>query len=474
VDRRKLKNHDWLITIIAVFIQIIGIFIIFSTTFDPKNQMVLSQETIKQIIFLIVGLVIYLIISFIDVTWLENKNIILLLYAVIIALLIYVRFFGITINNTHRWISFGMFSLQPAEYAKLIVILLTAYINIAPKPLVSSYLLKIKPLELLINKFPIFKHRILTLLDNLILIAPIVVLILIQPALGNTIITILLWLLTMYVIANNKKRVNSFLGSAIIFIIIFLQIFDFSLQHNQLNFDLKDPANIGYPIIISTLIALFLFYRYYVQSIKTFFLSLLIVTLVCVTFTLSWNYNILWGYQQSRVINFLQGSQSDIANGNWQTTQSQVAIGSGMILGRGYLAGSQSALNILPEAHNDFIFASFAEQFGLVGATILLLLYVVIIMRIVNSAQHSKNEFGRNVSVGVSVLLLIHIFINIGMNLGKLPVTGIPLPLMSSGGSSILMTMIALSFVQSVNSSKRAVDFADNLVLRSASQIRKF
>ena len=144
-----------------------------------------------------------------------------------------------------------------------------------------------------------------------------------------------------------------------------------------------------------------------------------------------------------------------------------------MLTGRGFLQGTQSNLNILTQGFNDFVFATFSEQFGFIGSVLVLILYLIIILRIIKIAIESYNLFGKYLSLGVSLIFLLHVFINIGMNLGILPVTGIPLPLMSYGGSSILTILIALGLVQSVNSSKKAVDIADNLMVTSRSLVVK-
>jgi rod shape determining protein RodA len=475
MDKNKFKNHDWSITIIAIIIQIIGILIIFSTTYDTKNINELSQETIKQILFCIFGLIIYFSLSFIDISWLENKNLILLLYGIIIALLLYVRLFGEEIANTHRWIKIGPMSLQPAEYAKLVIILMTSIIFTTKKSFIQKQLLKISRISKSVKNINIKFPNLFHVIDNLLIMIPILILILIQPALGNTIITTLLWLIALYIILPSKWIINSFFITSGILITLLAQFINFNIDLNKdiISFSTKDVGDIGYTTIFIILLISILVIKYLRPSMKILFSSMAIVGVVMFSSTIIWNF-VLKDYQRTRIEVFFQGADSAKSEGGYQIIQSQVAIGSGMIWGRGYLSGSQSGLKILSEAYNDFIYASFAEQFGFVGSTLLLSLYSILIYRIIHAANQAKNDFGRYVCISVSILLLLHIFINIGMNLGKLPVTGIPLPLMSSGGSAILMTMIALGFVQSVNSSKRAVDFADNLMLTSTSRIENF
>ena len=465
-----MKNHDWLITIISIIIQIIGIFVIFSVTYNPGNGQTLSNETLKQIIFVILGLIIYFALSRLDISWLNNRSIIFLLYGIILFLLIYVKFFGETIANTNRWITIAGFSFQPAEYAKLVIILLTCFIFASKKTLVLHKIRNLKPFKKVYLKLEETNPGLLLVADSFIFVLPLIILINIQPALGNSIITFMLWVLTCYMIISERKIISSFLFSSLLLGLVLNELLKISLIDSEINISAKDPGDINYTVIIIVILIFIGFLRFIKPSIKVLFASLLFIVILISSITLVWN-NLITPYQRGRVVTFFESPEAHPTTSGYQIIQSKVAIGSGMIFGKGYLAGSQSSLNVLTQAENDFIFASYCEQFGLVGATLLLLLYLILIIRVVMSAVRAGSEFGQFVGISVALLLLLHIFINIGMNLGQLPVTGIPLPLMSSGGSSILVITIALGFVQSVNSSKRPIDFADTLMIRSAKSV---
>jgi rod shape determining protein RodA len=131
--------------------------------------------------------------------------------------------------------------------------------------------------------------------------------------------------------------------------------------------------------------------------------------------------------------------------------QSRIAIGSGGFFGRGWLSGSQSQLYFLPESHTDFIFATFSEQWGFLGGCLLILLYYLIIHEGFAIAHRTQDEFGKLLAYGISLLLALQVFINIAMNMGLAPVVGLPLPLMSYGGSSILATFIALGILVNID-----------------------
>jgi len=168
-------------------------------------------------------------------------------------------------------------------------------------------------------------------------------------------------------------------------------------------------------------------------------------------FPLFWRF--LKDYQKERIFTFLNPSSDPLGSG-FNLIQSKIAVGSGQFFGRGLGRGTQSHLQFLPERHTDFIFASLAEELGFVGSLILILLFFFLLLKILLLAVNSKDRFASLVCIGVFSLLFIQIFVNIGMNLGLLPITGLTLPLISYGGSSILSTMIALGVISSIAKDK--------------------
>jgi len=156
--------------------------------------------------------------------------------------------------------------------------------------------------------------------------------------------------------------------------------------------------------------------------------------------------NIMWeglkDYQKNRLVAFME-PEADPAGIGYHINQSKVAIGSGEILGKGYMRGTQGPFRFLPEKQTDFIFAVFAEEWGLVGSLLLLLIYLALILRGVDTALKAKDEFGRLLAAGITAMFSTYFFINVGMTLGIMPVVGIPLPFMSYGGTAILSNFIA-------------------------------
>jgi rod shape determining protein RodA len=162
---------------------------------------------------------------------------------------------------------------------------------------------------------------------------------------------------------------------------------------------------------------------------------------------LSWNF-LLKDYQKERIISFF--APSDPLGISWSQNQAEIAIGSGGIFGQGFGKGSQTQYGFLPEPQNDFIFSAIAEEFGLIGVSVLLFLFLILIWRIIKIALFSQTNFPRLFATGLSILLISQVFIHIGMNLGILPIIGISLPLVSYGGSGLISLFAGLGILQSI------------------------
>lgn len=175
---------------------------------------------------------------------------------------------------------------------------------------------------------------------------------------------------------------------------------------------------------------------------------LLLILCGILMLSLSWQF-LLKDYQKERILSFVV-PQADPLGSGWSQAQAKIAIGSGGILGQGLGQGSQTQYGFLSEPQTDFIFAAIAEEFGLVGVFFVLLLFTILLWRIIKIAIISQTNFSRLFAAGFGILLVSQIFINIGMNLGILPITGIPLPLISYGGSSLITIFIGLGILQNI------------------------
>jgi rod shape determining protein RodA len=164
-------------------------------------------------------------------------------------------------------------------------------------------------------------------------------------------------------------------------------------------------------------------------------------------------WNSLKIYQQKRIISFL-APWLDPRGMSWQVIQSKIAIGSGRLLGKGFLAGTQKKFEFLPERHTDFIFSCIGEEFGLIGIIVVLALYTFLLYRILDLAHEARNRFASIFTIGIFTWFAYQIIINTGMTMGLLPITGVPLPLISYGGSSLLACFLAIGILLSISRTK--------------------
>ncbi|MFH1507122.1 MAG: rod shape-determining protein RodA [Candidatus Omnitrophota bacterium] len=359
------------ILIIAITISIIGVFSIYSSTYQKDGEFwqVIYQ---RQLLWVMFGCFLFLLMANFNYRRLWDWNPVLYIAAVLLLLLVFIL--GITRLGAQRWLHLGGFNFQPSEIVKLVMaIFLARYFS---KKGVDDISLKA-------SKFGVTR----AVLVPFIFIAVPVGLIIEQPDLGSGTIIFLLFLVMLYF---SNVRLKYFI---------------------------------------------------------------MIIVLFAASFPFVWHY--LRDYQKDRILVFLNPNIDPLGAG-YTIIQSKIAIGSGGIFGKGWLAGTQSQLHFLPESHTDFIFATFSEQWGLFGGVILLLLYFLLIFYGIKIAENTRDHFGRLLALAISLILGIQVSINIAMNMGFAPVVGIPLPLMSYGGSSICMTYIALGLLASI-SKRRAV-----------------
>ncbi len=396
-----------------VLLIALGLTTLYSTVVGEENVIFGGGVLNKQLIFVILGLGVYFGISYLNYKVLQYPQIFMFFYAVIFLSLLMLLIFGIEINNAKRWIVIGDFQFQISELAKFVVILITAGL--------MSMKDKRNPYKLAGFSF------ILTL--------AIVTLVFLEPDASTSIVTMGIWLLMIFVALPNQ-----FLNLGILLVLFF----------SGIGMNLLVLQNIIWVIVLvasALIIGTIIFIKY--ENLKWVIVGVFIGGLLLGLFgNYAWN-NILQDYQRERIETFLD-PEEDVQGSGFQVAQSKVAIGSGMIWGKGFGHGTQSKLNFLPEHQTDFIFAAFAEEFGLVGSLFLLALYVFVIFRILSISNLSSDYFGSILCIGLASKLLLESFINIGMNLGVIPATGIPLPLMSAGGSILLVSMFGFGLIQSV------------------------
>ena len=397
----KLFTHDWILFFILIILILIGIVAIQSASVDSGSEITRSNFQ-KQIIWAIFGLLIYFSISLLNFRFLYAVAYIVLIVGIFLVVLTYIPAIGKGVSG--RWIGFGGLRVQPSEFMKVFLIvglarLLTDNIKNLSKP--KSLIL------------PFVITGVVTLL------------VLRQPDLGTAMVfpailfPMLFW-------------------SAVPVMTLFLIIAPIISLLSAFNL-------ISFVFWIGLILLLLWLAR---KSLRFIVLMFLLNVSVGLVTPMMWNN--LKPYQQQRILTYVN-KQLDPRGSGYQVLQSKVAIGSGGMYGKGLGYGTQSQLKFLPEQHTDFIISLIGEELGFIGVSIVLTLFFFLLFKIINIASNSKNVFESLVLVGTSALLLFQIFINIGMTTGLVPVTGLPLPFISYGGSSLLAMMILMGLVQSAS-----------------------
>ena len=317
--------------------------------------------------------------------------------------LISVQVIGTSALGAQRWINVGGFHIQPSEFAKVgLIITLGAILSSKPK----------------VKLFDFFQVLIVTAIPWL--------LVFLEPNLGTSLIFGVITIGMLY-----WGNINPGL-----LILLISPIFSIVL------YNLYFPAWVAW-ITLMALIAW--------RSLPWGWLWVPIVAGINIA---SGNiaqilWNLLKDYQKDRLTGFLNPEQDPLGTG-YHLIQSRIAIGSGQLFGRGLYQGTQTQLNFIPEQHTDFIFSAIGEELGFIGCIFVLLAFWFICLRLVIIAYTAKDNFGSLIAIGVLSMLIFQVFVNIGMNIGLAPVTGIPLPLLSYGRSALLSNFIALGLVESV------------------------
>jgi cell division protein FtsW (lipid II flippase) len=212
-------------------------------------------------------------------------------------------------------------------------------------------------------------------------------------------------------------------------------------------------------VIAALLVVFIVLYKLY--EINKIFLTIVFLTVLILSPTIDfvWN-NLMLDYHKERIEIFVQGEETDPLNSGYQVQQSIIAIGSGRVTGRGYLKGGQVNSKKLPYPYTDFIFAAWSEQFGFIGVIAIFSIYSILFYRILQVLESTKDVFGKLIVIGILGILITNFLIHTAMNQGMIPVTGVPLPIISYGGSSILVFMIGLGLVQMVKLSTETQDLA--------------
>ena len=400
-----LSQIDWLTVALFYLLVLAGWLNIFASVYDEDIQQSIFDLTLnsgRQLIFIGATIMIITIILAVDFRFYDSFAYIL--YGLIILMLIYVLLFAREINGAKSWIEIGSFRLQPSELAKFATALgLAKYM--------TSHNFRIDNIKnQIVIAFIVGIPAVLTILQGdtgTALIFGAFILVLFREGLSPVLLIIGVSFAVLFILTLLVKN-HIFLYGALI-----------AISAIAITLGPKTFKRIAW-IVAGAL--------------------MVVVTIRSVDFAF---YNILKPHQQSRIMVLLNPNTDPLGAG-WNVTQSKIAIGSGQVYGKGFLKGTQTKFDFVPEQSTDFIFCTIGEEHGWIGSLILISLFVILLLRIISLAERQKQTFTRVYGYSVAAILFFHFAINIGMTIGLFPVIGIPLPFFSYGGSSLISFTILL------------------------------
>ncbi|MXV51130.1 rod shape-determining protein RodA [Pedobacter sp. HMF7647] len=415
-QRNLFFNVDWVTILIYLTLCIIGWFNIHAAVLDPIHPgiMDLSTNYGKQLLYILSALVLGFFILIIDSKFYNSFSPIF--YGLTILLLVVVLVVGRNVGGNQAWIPLGSFRLQPSEFAKF-----------------STCLLLARYLSSTTTKVQDFK----TILSCAAIIILPVVLIMMQPDTGSALVfTSLIFVLYREGLSGYFLLIE---GLSIV-------LFVLTLLYN------KFYVLAGVVVFAAILIY---FLKRNRSAIQTVIIG--VIYSLCFIFSVDFAYNnILKSHQKTR-IDVILGKVDDPRGQGYNLNQSKIAIGSGRLWGKGYLQGTQTKYDFVPEQSTDFIFCTVGEEWGFAGSFVLIGLYLFLLLRIIFLAERQRSTFSRVYGYGVASIIFFHFFINLGMTIGLIPVIGIPLPFISYGGSSLWSFTILLFILLKLDSNRMGI-----------------
>ena len=409
------KSIDLPIILLYIALVLIGWLNIYAAVFDESHASIFDLEKNygKQLLWIATALFIGLMVLLIDSKFFSVFA--FGIYGITLLMLVAVLFFGKYVNGSRSWFEIGSFRLQPAEFAKFATALV-----------VAKYLSSGVKME-----------RFSTKLSVLGLIGLPMGLILLQGDVGSA-LTYVAFILVLYRegLSGIVLVIGLLIGIAFVLSLLFAK------------------AAILIAIAVVTAILLYILRRK-----KKIFPVIIAGAALVATMVVGFNYvfnNVMKQHHRDR-INNLVGKEIDIKGAGYNVNQSKIAIGSGRLIGKGFLNGTQTKYDFVPEQSTDFIFCTIGEEYGFVGSVILIGLFLTLLLRIVFIAERQRSSLSRIYGYGVASILFLHVFVNIGMTIGLVPVIGIPLPFISYGGSSLWSFTILLFILIKLDANRQNI-----------------
>ncbi len=410
-------NVDGFTVFLFLLLMAIGWFNIYSAVYTDETVSIFDINTNfgKQLIFIIAAVIVGTVILLVDSKFFSTFS--PFLYGITIVLLLLVLVIGRNVGGNQAWISIGSFRLQPSEFAKW-----------------SSSLLLARYISSGNFKLTDFQPQMVC---AAILGLP-MLLIMLQPDTGSALV-----FGSLILVLYREGLSPYYLISGVLMIVLFIA----TLLSGKL-----------ITIVCLFLICGLLIYNF--QKNRRFISTIVAGFLLSVVFIFSVDFvyqNVLKPHQKGR-IDILLGITKDLRGAGYNVNQSKIAIGSGGLHGKGYLQGTQTKFNFVPEQSTDFIFCTVGEEWGFVGSAVTVILYLTLLLRIVHLAERQRSAFSRIYGYCVACIIFCHFFINIAMTIGLMPVIGIPLPFLSYGGSSLISFTILLFILLKLDSSRMGVN----------------
>lgn len=413
-SNRFFFNVDWITILIYVLLCAVGFVNIYASIYTATGDTSFFNFTTnsgKQLMFIISGLLLGFSILLLDAKFFSIFSPIV--YGVTLLLLIAVLLVGRNVGGNQAWIAIGSFRLQPSELAKFGTALL-----------LGRYISAFSP------KFRDFR----SILFAALIIGMPLLLILLQPDAGSALV-FLSFMFPLYREGLSGYFLLIFLGMIVLFVADFLV-----------------PLQILIPIIL--LIGGFFIYSN--RRKQKIMFSAILVTIVAIAylFLVKFAYEKVLKQHQRTRIEIILGLKTDPKGVGYNVIQSKIAIGSGQLSGRGFLQGTQTKYGYVPEQSTDFIFSTIGEEWGFTGCFVVIGLFIFLLLRLINMAERQRSSFSRVYGYCVACILFFHVFINIGMAIGIVPVIGIPLPFISYGGSSLWSFTVLLFIFLKLDSNR--------------------
>lgn len=405
---KSISNFDWLTIILYVLLVFIGWINIYSASLSDVSTSFFDTSQVygKQFVWIILSIFLIILLLSIEAKFYERFASVF--YVISLISIIGLFFFGKTINGATSWYQIGGFTLQPAEFAKVATALALA-------KYVSDIQTDIRNLN------GQFKAFIIIILPALIILP--------QPDAGSALVYSAFFF-PLY--REGLSGVYLVVGLTSIVVFVLTLLFG--------------------PLWISVGIVVLAVLSYFLQKKKKPGMIAyigIIITAIALSFSVDYIFENIFEQRHRDRFNIVLGKEVDSRGIGYNTNQSEIAIGSGSWLGKGWTEGTQTKGNFVPEQHTDYIFSTVGEEWGFVGSSLVLILFTFLMLRILYLAERQKSQFNRVYGYSVAGILFIHFFVNIGMVIGVLPTVGIPLPFFSYGGSSLwAFTILLFIFIK--------------------------